>query len=154
MSDAPPFKLTRETTIRIDEQGNFWHDGQPVTHPGLAHAFASWVDVDPESGRWILRNDINWCFVTVDDAPLVARSAAVEGDDIVLRLSDGSSERLDAATLRLEPGDVPYCDVRGGRIPARLLPGAAYTVLDWLGERQGEVRRVAAGEGRRRGASG
>jgi hypothetical protein len=149
MSENFPFPgATRETTIRVDPQGGFWHDGQPVTHPGLARAFAKWVDVDAESGRYILRNDINWAFITVDYAPLVARAAAVDGDGVLLSLSDGESERLDVATLRLEPGDVPYCDVRGGKLPAKLLPGAAYVVLDWLGDR--EVRRVASGEGKTR----
>lgn len=149
-SPPPPFPFTRETTIRIDARGDFWHDGQPVTHPGLAKAFASWVEVDPESGRYIIKNSINWAFVTVDDVPLVARSASVEGDGVVLHLSDGSHEPLDLASLRLEPGDVPYVDVRGGALPAKLLPGAAFTLLEWLGER--EVVRVAAGEGRRRRA--
>jgi hypothetical protein len=150
MSEAqpPPFPFTRETTIRIDAQGTFHHDGQPVTHPGLARAFASWVDVDPDSGRYILRNSINWAFITVDDAPLVARAARVEGDELVLELSDGSSERLDPSTLRVEPGDVPYCDVRDGKLPARLLPGAAFALFEWLGDR--EPPRVGRSEGARR----
>lgn len=149
MSDTLPFPgATRETTIRVDAQGQFWHDGQPVTHPGLARSFAQWVDVDPESGRYILKNDVNWAFITVDDAPLVARAATVSGDAVLLSLSDGTSEPLDPATLRVEPGDVPYCDVRGGKLPAKLLPGAAFVVLEWLGDR--EPRRVARGEGARR----
>jgi uncharacterized protein len=149
MSETFPFPgASRETTIRVDPQGAFWHDGQPVTHTGLARAFARWLDVDPDSGRYIVRNDINWAFITVDDAPLVARSAAVDGAGVVLALSDGESERLDPATLRLEPGDVPYCDVRGGKLPAKLLPGAAFVVLEWLGDR--EPRRVARGEGAKR----
>jgi hypothetical protein len=143
---APPFPgFTRETTIRVDAQGQFWHDGQPVTHPGLAKGFARWVDVDPESGRYILKNDINWAFIAVEDAPLVARAARVDDDGVLLTLSDGEIERLDLSTLRLEPGDVPYCDVRGGKLPAKLLPGAAYVVLEWLGDCP--VRRVANGEG-------
>jgi hypothetical protein len=147
--DRLPFPgATRETTIRVDAQGGFWHDGQPVTHPGLGRSFAQWVDVDPESGRYILKNDVNWAFITVDDAPLVARAATVEGDRVLLSLSDGTTEPLDPATLRVEPGDVPYCDVRGGKLPAKLLPGAAFVVLEWLGDR--EPRRVARGEGARR----
>lgn len=148
MSEPPFAGFSRETTIRVDAQGRFWHDGQPVTHPGLARGFARWLDVDPESGRYILKNDINWAFVTVDDAPLVARVATVDDAGVLLTLSDGETERLDESTLRLEPGDVPYCTVRGGRLPAKLLPGAAFVVLDWLGDRP--LRRVAKGEGARR----
>lgn len=151
---APPFPLTRETTIRVDPQGVFWHDGQQVTHPGLARAFASWVDVDPESGRYVLRNSINWAFITVEDAPLVVRAV---GPGLALALSDGTTEPLDPTTLRLEPDDVPYCTVRRGTLPARFLPGAAFALLDQLrfdGESayvgDVEVRRVARGEGGKR----
>ncbi len=156
MSEVPPFPFSRETTIKVDPQGVFWHDGQKVTHPGLARAFASWVDVDPESGRYILRNSINWAFITVEDAPLVVRAVSPE---LELALSDGTTEALRAETLRLEPDDVPYCDVRGGKLPARFLPQAAYVVLErlrfederaFLGEV--EVRRVARGEGGQRRA--
>jgi hypothetical protein len=97
-----------------------------------------------------LSNSVNWAYVTVDDVPLVARSAAVEGERLLLHLSDGSREPLDVGSLRIEPGDVPYVDVRGGKLPAKLLPGAAFTALEWLGDR--DLPRVAAGEGRRRKA--
>jgi hypothetical protein len=66
----------------------------------------------------------------------------------MLSLSDGETEPLDVATLRLEPGDVPYCDVRGGKLPAKLLPGAAFVALEHLGDR--DLPRVARGEGARR----
>jgi uncharacterized protein len=146
--EAPPFKLSRETTIRVDAQGGFWHDGQRVTHPGLARSFAQWIDIDPESGRYILRNSVNWAFITVDDAPLVVRAVGHEGDDIVLSLSDGTQEPLRTDTVRVEPGDVPYCDVRGGKLPARFLPQAAFTLLELLGDVP--LRHVAKGEGARR----
>jgi uncharacterized protein len=155
---TPPFPFSRETTIRIDEQGVFWHDGQKVTHPGLATSFARWIDVDPETGRYILKNSINWAFITVEDAPLVVRSVSTGADGgILVALSDATTEPLDTGTLRLEPGDVPYCDVRGGRLPARFLPQAAFALLEKLrfdGDRaflgDEEVRRVGRGEGARR----
>ena len=149
-NDPPlPPGFTRESTIRIDRQGGIWHDGQPVTHPGLAEAFARWLDVDADSGRYIVRNRVNWVYVAVDDAPLVVRSAAVDGERTWLSLSDGTREELDRRTLRLDEDDVPYCDVRGGILPARFLPAAAYTLLDALGVHAGEVRRVPRGSGAR-----
>jgi hypothetical protein len=142
-------QLTRETTIRLDREGVFWHDGQRVTHPGLARAFASWIDVDPESGRYILRNSINWAFITVEDAPVFART--FEPGDETMVLSDGTSERLDRSTLRLDADDVPYCDVRGGTMPARFMRPAAFALLEKL-EAEGampSVRRVERGAHRR-----
>lgn len=151
-ADEPPLPpgFTRESSIRIDKQGGIWHDGQPVTHSGLAEAFARWLDVDAASGRYIVRNRINWVYVTVDDAPLVVRSAEALGDRIWLMLSDGTREELDRGTLRVDEDDVPYCDVRGGTLPARFLPAAAFTVLEALGAEAGQLRRVPRGAGARR----
>jgi hypothetical protein len=151
----PPFQLTRETKIRIDREGRFWNEESPITHEALSRALASWVDIDPESGRYILKNSVNWAFVTVEDAPLVVR-ALLPGPQVVL--SDGASEPLDLASLRLDGDDVPYCDVRAGKLPARFSRNAAYALLaDARLEPDGrvyvdgrEVARVPRGEGARR----
>ncbi len=121
----PPWPFSRETTIRLDRDGVFWHDGQRVEHPGLAQAFASWIDVDPETGRYVLRNSINWAYITVEDAPFQVR--ALDGWDAIL--SDGTRERLDPASLRLDANDVPYCTVKG-RFPARFSRAAAVALLE------------------------
>jgi uncharacterized protein len=128
-----PPGFTRESTIRIDRQGGIWHDGQPVTHPGLAEAFARWLDVDPESGRYIVKNTINWVYVAVEDTPLVVRSVSLADGKIWLHISDGTAEELHRDTLRIDAEDVPYVDVRGGKLPARFLPGAAFTLFEALG---------------------
>ena len=155
-----PFGLTRETKIRIDRDGRFWNEESPITHEALARSLAGWVDVDPESGRYILKNSVNWAFVTVEDAPLVVKAYDPASHEVTL--SDGATEPLDLASLRLEPDDVPYCDVRGGKLPARFGRSAAYALLEGAQvEADGrvlvlgrEVRRVARGEGaRRRGVS-
>jgi hypothetical protein len=134
----PPFSFSRETDIRIDAEGRFWHEGTPVTHERLARALASWIDIDPETGRYILKNKLQWAFIRVDDAPIVARSAAVvdDGAAIDLSLSDGTRERLDPSTLLLK-GDVPYCRVRGGKLPARFSPQAAFVLLERVVEKEG-----------------
>jgi hypothetical protein len=150
---AIPFGLTRETRIRIDRDGRFWNEESPITHEALARSLAGWVDVDPESGRYILRNSVNWAFVTVEDAPLVVK--AYDRGAAEVTLSDGATEPLDVATLRLDADDVPYCDVRGGKLPARFSRNAAYALLeDARVEADGrvlvdgrEVRRVARGAG-------
>jgi uncharacterized protein len=125
MADQPPWPFSRETTIVLDREGVFWHDGQRVDHPGLAQAFASWIDVDPDTGRYILRNSINWAYITVEDAPFQVR--ALDGWDVVL--SDGTREPLDVQSLRLGENDVPYCTVKG-RFPARFSRGAMVTLLE------------------------
>jgi hypothetical protein len=159
MSDEVPFKLTRESRIRIDRDGRFWHEGQRVEHEKLERALASWLALDPASDRYILRNALDWCFITVDDAPLVARAARVEPDGAVaLTLSDGTREPLDPATLRVDADDVPYCDVHAAALPCRFDRTAAFTLLGAaepegegftlvLGGRRYPIRRVGRGEG-------
>ena len=159
MTEAPPFTLSRETDIRVDRDGAFWHEGTPVTHPGLRTALARWLDVDPESGRYILKNAVQWCFLQVDDAPLVVTSIARAAGGLDLHLTDDTTERLDAATLRLDGDDVPYATVRGGKLPARFARAAAYALLEGaridgervfvdVGGRELAVPRVAKGNQR------
>ena len=153
MAENLPPGYSRETTIRIDRDGRFWHDGQPVEHRGLQSAFSGWIDVDPESGRYILRNKIHWVFVEADDAPLVVQRVQ-PGAPPTLELSDGSSEPLAATTLRIDGDEVPYCDVRGGKLPARFSHSAAFTLGEWLLEHpEVQPARVAAGQGAARNRS-
>lgn len=160
--DERSFRFTRESKIRIDREGNFWHEEERVEHPGLARALASWIAIDSETGRYVLRNGLDWCFVTVDDTPLVVRTATVsEYGEVTLGLSDGTEEALDPATLRVDEDGVVYCDVRAGTLPARFSRAAAFALLSRarmegetyvLALSSGEhvIRRVGRGEGGKR----
>ena len=44
----------RQSGIRLDADGHFWHEGGEVTHHGLRAAFFRWLDRNPD-GRWVLR---------------------------------------------------------------------------------------------------
>jgi uncharacterized protein len=123
----------RRSGIRIDREGEFQHQGEPVRHEGLRRALFRWLDRLPD-GRPILRLDEQrFAFVEVDDTPLVARAARIEpaDDSVHLALSDGSEERLDPATLTVDEAGVLRCLVREGRLEARLATSAA-TVLGQL----------------------
>jgi len=163
MAEPPPpaFRFSRESQIRIDADGRFWHGGEPVKHPGLARALARWVGLDAQTGRYVLRNGLDWCFVTVDDAPLVVRSVRALDDGFELELSDEARERLDPATLRIDARGAPYCTVRSGTLPASFSRSAAFALLEH-GEMHGDqavlvlpggaraaLPSVATGEGAR-----
>jgi hypothetical protein len=149
-----PFGLSRETRIRIDQEGRFFHEDDPITHEALARSLAGWVDVDPESGRYILKNGVNWAFVTVEDTPLVVKRFYPEEDEVLV--NDGEVEKLDWSTLTVSDDDVPYVRVRGGKLPARFSRQAAYSLLEgtrvdadgtvWRGERKLPRGRPAAGK--------
>jgi hypothetical protein len=145
LSDAEIEKL-RQSGIRLDSDGRFWHEGAEVTHHGMRAAFWRWVDRNPD-GRWVLRlDDKRFVYLDVDDAPFVVRSARWEGDRAMMRLSDDSDEELDYASLHLghsaagEASGLPYCMVKG-RFPAKI------STLAWntLAERIDDGTLRAAG---------
>ncbi|HTE50620.1 MAG TPA: hypothetical protein VK698_07115 [Kofleriaceae bacterium] len=118
----------RQTGIRLDREGRFWHEGAVVAHRGFQLALLRWLD-RLDDGRAILRLDEKrYAYVDVDDADLLARSARWDGDRAILRLNDESEEELAYATLAVGAGDALYCRARGGRLTARITT-PAYQVL-------------------------
>lgn len=140
LSDVEIEKL-RQSGIRLDGDGRFWHEGGEVTHHGLRAAFWRWLDRNPD-GRWVLRlDDKRFVYLDVDDAPHVVRSARWQGDRAIVRLADDSEEELDYASLRLGVSGQPYCKVKHGRFDARVSTAAWGT----LAERIEDGALVAAG---------
>jgi hypothetical protein len=126
MSDeSVPFKLSRESSIRVDRDGHIWHEGERVLHPGLARALASWIDLD-EQGRYIMRNALDWCFIAV-------RAVRLETDPAVrveVELSDDTTEPLDLATVHVDPDGVVYAHVRGAKLLASFDRQASFKFLE------------------------
>ena len=150
-SGNAPFPFTRESSIRLDADGRFFHEGIRVDHPKLAHAMHTWISRHPTDGRCVLENGWDWCYLTVDDTPFVVRSAKVEHDDLELVLSDESVERISPTALRVdEKGDV-RCEVKrnakGGPYPARFDRHALVALGEKLVEKEGKmVLRMGNGE--------
>ena len=95
----------RQTGIRLDREGRFWHEGAEITHPGLRRALLRWLD-RLEDGRPILRLDERrYAYVDVEDAELLALSARWAGDRVLLVLNDESEEELDCASLEIGAGE-------------------------------------------------
>jgi hypothetical protein len=128
----PPPGRSRESTIRLDAQGRFWHDGQLVEHPGMARAFASWIDLHPDDGRFILQNGYDWSYFEVEDVPFFVRSLRAGGDQLWLSLSDGQEEPLDPSTLAVGANDAVYVRVKMGRFAARFTPSAQTALAPFL----------------------
>jgi uncharacterized protein len=134
LTDAEIEKL-RQSGIRLDAEGRFWHEGQEVTHAKMRAAFFRWLDRNPD-GRYVLRLDERrFVYLDVDDAPFVVRSLRWEGERALAVLSDGSEEPLDLSTVRLKAG-VAYATVKGG-FDARLAAAAFATLGERIVERDG-----------------
>ena len=117
----------RQSGIRLDAEGRFWHEGEEIKHAGMRAAFFRWLDRNPD-GRWVLRLDPQrFVYLDVDDAPFVIRSLRWEGEGAIVHLSDGTEEPLDVTSVRLAGGR-PYATVKG-RFDARLAT-AAWTALE------------------------
>jgi hypothetical protein len=130
----------RQSGIRLDADGRFWHEGAEVTHHGLRAAFWRWLDRNPD-GRWVLRLDAQrFVYLDVDGAPFVVRSLRWQGDRAWVRLSDDSEEELDYGSLRLRAGQ-PSCTVKG-RFDARIATGAWGVLAECI---DGDVVRAAGG---------
>ena len=134
----PPEGRSRESTIVLSKEGRFFHEGAPVSHPGMHKAFASWLARHPDDGRDILSNGYDWTYLTVEGPRFFVQSvhAGPESPRLVL---------LDGQELALEP-DKLTCDARGQlwyRLPqgesACFTAAAQLELAPWLVERAGVV---------------
>lgn len=115
---------SRETSLRRDALGR-WFDGETeVTHVLLTQAFDAWID-RAEDGRYCLKNDVNWAYVSIEGPPVFVRSLTIRDATVTMHLSDGREEALDPSTLREARDGALYCQVREGRLPARFDSHAA-----------------------------
>lgn len=129
-----PAGRSRESTIVLDGEGRFWHDGALVAHPPMALAFAQWLGRHPDDGRFILSNGYDWTYVTVEDAPYFVRGVEERDGHPWLSLSDDSREPLSPRGLRVGRGGALYCLVKEGAFEARFTPEAQTKLAPWLTE--------------------
>lgn len=102
-------RLRRQIPLRLDRQGQFLFEDDPVTHPGVRAVFLRGLDTTP-AGEPALRVGDQWVYLKVEDCLL--RATGVTRDDRgapQLRLDDGRELPLDPATLWEEPGKGLRC---------------------------------------------
>jgi hypothetical protein len=136
----------RQTGIRLDAQGRFWHEGELVSHKGFQRALRKWLDVLPD-GRPILRlDDKRYAYVEIEDAFLLVTSARWDGDRAFVQLNDDSGEELAYGTLEQGDDDALYCKARGGKLRARITTPAYYVLAERIEETDDGFALRAAGE--------
>jgi hypothetical protein len=141
-----PEGRSRESTIRLDGEGRFWHEGRLVEHERLRAALHGWIARHPDDGRYILTNGYDWTYFTVDDAPFQVRAVRAvrdaagggEGDvqRVVLLLDDETEEDWDPEGTRTGEGGALYAQVkraaRGGPLEARFSRHAQASLAPFL----------------------
>jgi len=114
-----PEGRSRESTIAIDAEGHFFHDGGPVEHDKLSAAMHSWIARHPDDDRFILTNGYDWTYFTVEDAPYVVRSIRMTDDAVMLVLSDGTEEAWHANGTRIAKSGAIYTQVKRDKKPGK-----------------------------------
>jgi uncharacterized protein len=142
-----PEGRSRESSIVLDAEGRFHHEGELVEHPGMARAFASWIDRHPDDGRFILNNGYDWSYFRVEDVPFFVLSLREQAGQLTLGLSDGSESRLDPAGLAVGGQGALYTTVKNGKFRARFTRAAQIALGSWLVEAEnGEILLEIAGQ--------
>ncbi len=148
-----PEGRSRESTIRLDGEGRFFHDDAPVEHPKLAAALHTWIARHPDDGRFILTNGYDWTYFTVDDVPFFVRAVHEEDGDAILVLSDETREPLDPSTLRQNERGELYLrvktDAKGGPFDAKMTRFAQTQLAPFL-EADGDGAIVRTKRGSKR----
>lgn len=141
-----PEGRSRESSIVLDAAGRFHHDGALVEHPGMARAFASWIDRHPDDGRYILNNGYDWSYFQVEDTPFFVLGVRERAGRLELQLSDGSESPLEPAELTVGSQGALYTTVKNGKFQARFTQAAQIALGPWLTEAEnGDVLLEIAG---------
>ncbi len=108
---SPPGR-SRESTLRLDAEGRFWHDGARVENVAMIAALHTWIGRHPDDGRYVLSNGYDWTYFAVDDAPYQVRSLRLEPDRVTLVLSDGTEETWEPESTRVGADGALYATVK------------------------------------------
>jgi hypothetical protein len=134
-----PEGRSRESTIRLDRDGVFWHDDERVEHAKLAEALQGWVGRHPEDGRYILTNGYDWTYFTVEDAPFQVRAVRHDGGGLRLLLSGGHEVAPLALSVAGDGSLYAEVEVKGQRYEARFSRHAQTQLDPALEDRGGEI---------------
>lgn len=145
---APPPGTSRESNIRLDAQGRFWHDGVLVENQALVHALHGWISRHPDDGRYILTNGYDWTYFTVEDVPYFVTAVQVHEEGIDLTLSDDTHERLSAQGLRVAGDGALYARVKEGQFEAKFTRHAQTALAPALEESESGGLVLRLGEQR------
>jgi hypothetical protein len=130
---------TREDSgIRLDAEGRFWHDGEPIANANVSRAFHRGLE-RADDGRWLVRFGWDWAYIQLDDAPYQVLGLAHAPERITLRLDDETEEALLPSTLRASGEGVLYAQVKAGAAEARFSRAAQGQLADVLDERDGRL---------------
>jgi hypothetical protein len=125
-------------TIRLDREGRWFHEGDPIENPRIIRLFNRIV-TRTEGGTWLLVAGRSSYPIQVEDTAFFVESIDLTGDPPLVALSDGSEEPLDASTVNYRPVGRLYCSVKGGAFRARFTRALYHALADRMEEEKGKV---------------
>ena len=138
--------------LRIDRDGNWFHDDAEVTHPGIIANLRDNLQVD-ERGHYLQIGPAR-VPVEVEDAPYVVERVEALGDGLTATLNDLTREPVALDTLRVDERGIPRCRVKEGRFDARLSRAATYQLLQHVQPDEATGRSSLVLGGRRHAVPG
>jgi hypothetical protein len=133
----------------LHRDGSWTHEGFPITHPRLRAAFDRSVRFLPREGVYVVQLGRFRGQIEVEEAGFFVREVDLARG--TLRLSDGSVEALDVASLRASRFDGAWLctvkrELRPEGLPARFTHASQAEVLAGVEEGEAGPRLRVAGE--------
>jgi len=123
--------------IRLDAEGNWFHNGQPFTNQRIIDFFNKSINITKD-GTYVIHYAQFTYPIVVEDAPIFVTGVRFKGfadfETVILTLSTGQEEELDVSTLHVRKGKELYCYVRNNTMLAKFKRSASFTILDRLEE--------------------
>jgi len=138
--DSPPLhlwhpELCGDIPIRIAANGDWFHEGDPITRASLVSLFASILRREDDGEYYLVTPGEKWR-VEVELYPLVITDVERQGDVLCATLNTGKTFTIGREhPLFLEPalGDIPGAELWHG-LRAIFSRAAWYRLIDMLGE--------------------
>lgn len=130
--DASPY-----VKLFIDKEGRWFQNGAEIIHPGIYRLFCDALEESPDGG-YRINIGRERCRVEVEDTPFVVKAIRDSANGgITLVLNDGSLDEFDPDKFWINAYGIPYCQVKNGKFPARLLRPAYHALAQYVVEEGG-----------------
>ena len=120
--------------IRVDKEGKWYYEGREIVRQEVLEVLYQGLGRD-EEGNYYVEWEGEREYISVEDTVFLVQWAELrrEGGEefFLIKLNDGTWERLDLSSFWIGRGNVPYCMVKGGRFPARFLRLPFYQVAQY-----------------------
>jgi hypothetical protein len=99
-----------EISVKIDKNGNWFINNEPVKHEGIA-LFLTRSVVKENTGYYLKIKDEK-IPIEVEDTPYIVKQVMHRNGKFFLLLNDGTTELLNPSTLEVGRENILYCKIK------------------------------------------